>query len=70
MEFIKEEILNLVKKKMREQGGFTRDAYKQYIQETIDYFISKGKLSDQENLELIEDNLMDMWEQVREELGD
>lgn len=64
-----EEILNLVKKKMVEQGGYDRDAYKEFVEETIDYFIEKGKLSDDENLEFIEDTLMDMWEDVKEELS-
>ena len=63
-----EEILSLVKKKMKEQGGFDRDAYKQFVEETIDYFQEKGKLTDDDNLELIEDHLMDMWPQVEEEL--
>ena len=62
MEFEIEKILSLVKKKMREQGGYSRDAYKQYVVETIDYFLEKGKLTDDDNLEFIEDRLMDMWE--------
>ena len=64
-----EEILTLVKKKMKEQGGYDRDAYKEYVQETIDYFIEKGKLTDDDNLEFIEDTLMEMWEQVSEDLA-
>ena len=67
MEFEIEEILSLVKKKMREQGGYTRDAYKQYVAETIDYFLEKGKLTDDDNLEFIEDRLMDIWETVGRE---
>ncbi|MEA1963190.1 MAG: hypothetical protein U9M94_03030 [Patescibacteria group bacterium] len=67
MEFEIEEILSLVKKKMREQGGYSRDAYKQYVVETIDYFLEKGKLTDDDNLEFIEDRLMDMWETVGRE---
>ena len=65
-----EEILKLVKKKMAEQGAYTRDAYKQYIEETIDYFIEKGKLTDDDNLEFIEDKLMDMWETVCDEFAE
>ncbi|MCK5320501.1 hypothetical protein KAJ61_03870 [Candidatus Parcubacteria bacterium] len=67
MEFEIEEILSLVKKKMREQGGYSRDAYKQYVVETIDYFLEKGKLTDDDNLEFIEDRLMDMWGTVGRE---
>jgi hypothetical protein len=64
-----EEILNLVKKKMQEQGGYDREAYKEFIEETIDYFIEKGKLSEEENTGLIEDTLLDMWEDVKEGLA-
>ena len=67
MDFEIEEILSLVKKKMREQGGYSRDAYKQYVVETIDYFLEKGKLTDDDNLEFIEDRLMDVWETIGRE---
>ena len=67
METIVEEILQLVKKKMVEQGGFDRAAYKQLIDETISYFQEKGKLTDDDNLEFIEDRLMDIWEDVQDE---
>lgn len=69
MESILEEILQLVKKKMQEQGGYDRAAYKQFVVETIDYFQEKGKLTDDDNLEFIEDRLMDMWEVVRDEFA-
>ena len=68
MEPVAEEILTLVKKKMQEQGAYTRDAYKQYIEETIDYFIEKGKLTDDDNLEFIEDALMDIYNSIKDEL--
>ncbi len=70
METTIEKILKLVKKKMAEQGAYTRDAYKQFIEETIDYFIEKGKLTDDDNLEFIEDKLMDMWEIVCDEFAE
>ncbi len=70
MEIVLEEILSLVKKKMTEQGAFDRDAYKQFIVETIDYFMSKGKLTDDDNLEFIEDRLLDMYPMVSEQFAD
>ena len=69
MESITEEILHLVKQKMTAQGAFNRDAYKQYIEETIDDFIAQGKLTDDDNLEFMEDKLIDMWEAVNEALA-
>jgi len=69
MESIVEEILILVKKKMAEQAAYDRDAYKQLVEETIDYFYEKGKLTDDDNLEFIEDTLMDIWPQVQDEFA-
>lgn len=69
MESTAEEILKLVKKKMAEQAAFDRESYKELIQETIEYFREKGKLTDDDNDEFIEDQLMDMWEEVREEFA-
>jgi len=69
MEIIINDILNLVKKKMQEQGAYDRDAYKQFIEETIDYFLEKGKLTDDDNLEFIENRLLDMWSEVEESLA-
>ena len=69
MEFIINEILSLVKKKMQEQGAFERDAYKNLVDETIDYFVEKGKLTDDDNLEFIASRLMEMYEIVRDEFS-
>ena len=68
MELIIEEILNLVKKKMKEQGGYSHDAFREFVVETIDYFVEKGKLTDEDNLEFIEDTLMEMWPNVEKAL--
>lgn len=63
------EILQLVKKKMAEQAAFDRDAYKELVEETIEYFREKGKLTDEDNDEFIEDQLLDMWESVQNEFA-
>lgn len=65
-----EEILELVKKKMKEQAAYDREAYKEIVEETIEYFEEKGKLSDEENVEFIKDQLLEMWEVVEDELAD
>lgn len=70
METIIHEIMELVKKKMHEQGAFDRNAYKNLVTETIDYFLEKGKLTDDDNLEFIEDRLMGMYELARDEFSD
>ena len=69
MEIIIEEILNLVRKKMEENGSYTKEAYKQFVEESIDYFIERGKLIDDDNLEFIETRLMDKWADVKNEVG-
>lgn len=69
MEPMAEEILNLVKKKMAEQAAFDREAYEELVDETIEYFREKGKLTDEDNDEFIENQLLDMWESVRDEFA-
>ncbi len=69
MESIAEEILILVKKKMAEQAAYDRDAYKELVEETIEYFREKGKLTDDDNDEFIKDQLMSMWGAVEGEFG-
>lgn len=65
-----EEILKLVKKKMKEQAAYDRDAYKELVEETIEYFREKGKITDDDNVEFIEDQLLDRWEEVQEEFAE
>ncbi|MCU0679427.1 MAG: hypothetical protein MUC28_03210 [Planctomycetes bacterium] len=69
MEEITREILELVKKKMAEQGAYDRDAYKQFTEETIDYYLEKGKLIDDDNLEFIKDRLMDIYDDVKDQFS-
>jgi len=69
MEEVVQTILNLVKKKMREQGAYDRDAYKNLIQETIDYYKEKGMITDDDNEEFIKDRLMEMWGEVQDYLA-
>jgi len=70
MEIILEEILNLVRKKMRENGAYDRDAYKQFVDESIEYFLERGKLTEDDNLEFIQERLLDMWERVRNKFAE
>ncbi len=68
MEPITQEILDLVKIKMREQGAYDRDAYRQVVEETIEYYRERGLLTDDDNDEFIENQLLDMWSTVQENL--
>lgn len=70
MESITQEIFDLVKKKIQEQGAYTRDAYKEVVDETIEYFRQKGKLTDDDSEEFIKDKLMDMVKEVKEEIAE
>ncbi len=69
MEEITQEILNLVKIKMKEQGSYDREAYKHFVEETIDFFQERGKITEDENVEFIESKLMSMWNEVQESLS-
>lgn len=68
MEPITQEILDLVKIKMREQGAYDREAYRQVVEETIEYYRERGLLTDDDNDEFIENQLLDMWEHIQEHL--
>lgn len=68
MEIIIQEILDLVKKKMSEQGGYSHAAYREYIDETIEYFKEKGKLTDDDNLLFIVEQLLKSWPEVEKKL--
>ncbi|MBU1349757.1 MAG: hypothetical protein ABII94_04740 [Patescibacteria group bacterium] len=68
MEAIIEEIKQLVKNKMREQGAYDRDAYKQFVEESIEYYQTKGVLTDDDNLQFIEERLLSIWDEVKNEL--
>ncbi len=70
MEIIIEDILKLVKKKMREQGAYDRNAYKQFVDETICYFQERGKLSDDDNEEFITKRLMKIYPIIKDEFSE
>jgi hypothetical protein len=61
------DILELTKTKMREAGEFTREAYRGFIEESIEYYLEKGRLSDEDDLDAITEELMAMFEDVEAE---
>lgn len=69
MEQVIEEIYELVKKKMSEQGAYDRDSFRMLIDETIVYFHEKGKMTDNDNEKFIVDQLMERWEFAKDELS-
>lgn len=70
MEPVVEEIYELVKTKMYEQGAFEREAYEEMVDETIEYFYEKGKITDDDNQQFMKDQLMQMWELAQEEFAE
>ena len=70
MENIAGEILQLVKKKMKENGAYDRDSYDEFIAESIDYFKERGKMGEDENEVLILAELDEMFEHIKETMAD
>lgn len=68
MEIIIEEILQLVKKKMKEQAAYDRNAFNQLADESIHYFLERGKLSEEDNIQFIKTRLIDQWPRVKKKL--
>ena len=52
------EILEAVKIKMENQGEYSREAYRTYIEEAIDDFMRAGVISDDDDIEMMEDKLL------------
>lgn len=64
------EILQLVKKKMKENGAYDKESYNEFVDEALDYFKERGKMSEDENEGLIRAELDEMYEHVRETMAD
>lgn len=69
MEDIIQKITTLVKRKMQEQGAYDRDAYKNLVEESIEYYKEKGEITEDDNTEFIEDRLMEMWPSIQESIS-
>ncbi|MFW5888626.1 MAG: hypothetical protein ACOCVY_02830 [Patescibacteria group bacterium] len=69
MEDIIQRIITLVKKKMQEQGAYDRDAYKSLVEESVEYYKVKGEITEDDNIEFIEDRLMEMWPSIQESIS-
>jgi hypothetical protein len=67
MEEINQTILELTKTKMREAGEYSREAYEEFIEESINYYLEKGRLSDEDDLDAIKEELLSMYEEVENE---
>ncbi len=64
------EILELARKKMRESGEYDREAFRQYIKESIDYYLEKGRLTEEDNLDLIQEQLMELLNDIEDREAD
>ncbi len=70
MEPITQEIFELVKVKMQEQGAYDRDAFSEVVEETVEYYRERGLLTDDDNDEFIKDQILEQWEWLQEHLKD
>lgn len=68
MEQTLNEILDAVKMKMGNQGDYSREAYKGFIDEAVDDFMKKGVLTDADNIEMMIDKLMSQYKDVLNEM--
>ena len=64
------DILQLARKKMLEAGEYDREAYRQCVEESIDYYLEEGKLSEEDNLDLIQAQLMELHNDVEDREAD
>ena len=64
MEQTLNEILDAVKMKMGNQGDYSHEAYKGFIDEAIDDFMKNGTLTDADDIEMMIDKLMLQYKDV------
>jgi hypothetical protein len=57
-------ILELAKTKMREAGNFTREAWHDFIEESIEYYYEIGRLSEEDDLDALTEELMEMFNEI------
>ena len=53
MEPLAQDIFDLVKIKMAEQGAYDYESYSAIVDETVEYFYEKGQITDDDNTEFI-----------------
>lgn len=70
MDPITQEIFDLIKVKLREQGAYDHNAYSELVEETIEYYRERGLLSDDDNDELIRNQLLEQWEWLQEHMSE
>ena len=70
MDDIAQKILALTKKKMREAGAYDYDAYLEFIDESLEYYVNKGLIDIDENTEFIKDQLEQQFDTVADALAD
>jgi|GEM_PF-643696 hypothetical protein len=67
MDEISQDILELARTKMREAGEYNREAWREFIEESIDYYLEKGRLSEEDDLDEIKEELVGMFEEIESE---
>jgi hypothetical protein len=67
MDDISQIILELSKTKMREAGVFSREAFRNFIEESIEYYYEIGRLSDEDDLDALKEELMGTYTEVENE---
>jgi hypothetical protein len=67
MEEAVKDVLELTRTKMREAGEYSREAYEEFVEESINYYLEKGRLSDEDDLDAIKEELLGMFSQIESE---
>jgi hypothetical protein len=70
MDEIMQDVLALARKKMEEAGEYGQEAYREFIEESVDYYLEKGRLSDEDDLDAIKQELFEMYDEVANKESD
>ncbi|HTX87036.1 MAG TPA: hypothetical protein VMC41_03145 [Candidatus Nanoarchaeia archaeon] len=60
-------ILELSRTKMREAGNFSREAFRDFIEESIEYYYEIGRLSEEDDLDALTEELLEQYSEIEDE---
>jgi hypothetical protein len=64
MDEVMQKILSLTRKKMREAGEYGREAFHEYAEESLDFYLDRGEITEDENLDLLLEELMENYNDI------
>lgn len=65
-----QKILDLARKKMRESGEYGREAFREFLEESLDFYVERGEISEDENLDMMLGELTELYNTIENRESD